>query len=276
LQGYQFRGTVFKTAEREAPAYYHPYGRLIEPQKEELYYLAELVKSTPESFIQSTMKFKRFIDIAISVVALILLSPILLIAAIAIKLESSGPVFFTQERIGINRRRRPDRRKYSISVPENRRSGKDRRRTIKPGKPFKIYKLRTMYVDAEKNGPALSFDGDPRITKVGRLLRLTRIDEIPQFINVIKGDMSIIGPRPERAFYISRVSREIPAFPLRLYVKPGITGLAQVENGYTNTVDQMKEKLFYDLKYIANLSVWQEIKIALKTFYVILTGKGAC
>jgi len=270
------RGIIFKTAEQQAGSYYHPYERLIEPQKEELYYLAEIVRSTPLDRLQSTLKIKRVIDIIIASFALLFLSPLLLIAAILIKIESPGPVFFTQERIGLNRRRNRDRRKYSISVPTDKRSGTDRRKTIKPGKPFKIYKLRTMVVDAEKNGPALSYNGDPRITRVGKLLRMTRIDEIPQFINVIKGDMSIVGPRPERAFYINQVAHETPAFPLRLFVKPGITGLAQVEHGYTNTVDQMKEKLFYDLKYIANLSTWQELKIILKTFYVVITGKGAC
>lgn len=270
------RRIIFKTAEQGVGSYYHPYERLAEPQKEELYYLAEIVRSTPLERLKTTLKMKRIADIIIASVALVLLSPVLIIAAILIKLESPGPVFFTQERIGLNRRRNRDRRKYSIEVPMDKRKGTDRRKTINPGKPFKIYKLRTMVINAEKDGPTLSYNGDPRITRIGRLLRMTRIDEIPQFINVIKGDMSIVGPRPERAFYINQVAHETPVFPLRLFVKPGITGLAQVENGYTNTIDQMKEKLFYDLKYISELSVWQELKIIIKTFYVVLTGKGAC
>ena len=139
-----------------------------------------------------------------------------------------------------------------------------------------IYKFRTMVQDAEKGGPKLACENDPRITRVGRFMRKTRIDEIPQFINVIRGDMSFIGPRPERSFYINQVKREVPEFTMRLMVKPGITGLAQVENGYTKTIGEMKGKLFYDLKYIANLSLTQEIRILFKTVYVVVTGKGAC
>ena len=133
-----------------------------------------------------------------------------------------------------------------------------------------------MRSDAEKAGPTLSCKGDPRITKIGHLLRRTRIDELPQFINVLQGDMSIVGPRPERSFFINQVRQEVPEFPLRLKVKPGITGLAQVEDGYTETVEQMTGKLYYDLKYIAGLSVLQEIKILFKTISVVITGKGAC
>jgi lipopolysaccharide/colanic/teichoic acid biosynthesis glycosyltransferase len=133
-----------------------------------------------------------------------------------------------------------------------------------------------MVQGAEKDVPTLACENDPRITRSGRLMRKTRIDEIPQFINVIKGDMSIIGPRPERSFFINQVKSEMPEFTMRLMVKPGITGLAQVEHGYTQTVGEMKGKLFYDLKYIANLSLMQEIKIIFKTFYVVVTGKGAC
>jgi lipopolysaccharide/colanic/teichoic acid biosynthesis glycosyltransferase len=133
-----------------------------------------------------------------------------------------------------------------------------------------------MKTDAEVSGPALACEDDPRITRVGWFLRKTRIDEIPQFLNVIKGEMSIIGPRPERSFYINQIKQDLPEFPLRLVVKPGITGLAQVEDGYTQTLDRMKDKLFYDLKYIAELSVFQELKILFKTVSVVFTGKGAC
>ena len=133
-----------------------------------------------------------------------------------------------------------------------------------------------MVSDAEKYGPVLATDDDPRITRMGRIFRKARIDEIPQFINVLKGDMSIIGPRPERSFFINQMKGEVPDFPTRLLVKPGITGLAQVENGYTQTLERMKEKLFYDLKYISELSVFEEIKILFRTVYVVATGKGAC
>jgi lipopolysaccharide/colanic/teichoic acid biosynthesis glycosyltransferase len=133
-----------------------------------------------------------------------------------------------------------------------------------------------MVEDAEKCGPALACENDPRVTRVGRLFRKMRIDEIPQFLNVLRGEMSIIGPRPERSFYINQVRGEVPEFTIRLSVKPGITGLAQVENGYTQTIERMKEKLFYDLKYINEISAFQEIKILIKTVYVVATGKGAC
>ena len=133
-----------------------------------------------------------------------------------------------------------------------------------------------MIQNASKLGPNLTAKNDPRITVVGQLLRWLKIDEIPQLINVLKGDMSIIGPRPERSFFINQIKHEVPQFPLRLRVKPGITGLAQVEHGYTQTLDLMKDKLFYDLKYILELSVVQELLILVKTFGVVLTGKGAC
>jgi lipopolysaccharide/colanic/teichoic acid biosynthesis glycosyltransferase len=221
------------------------------------------------------MKAKRVFDIFAASLALLILSPVFLIAALLIKLETGGSVFFAQERIGINRRR-IDRRGSRREISSDRRRRGERRRNIHAGQPFHIYKFRTMVEDAEKFGPVLASDNDPRITRVGRLFRKARIDEIPQFINVLKGNMSIIGPRPERSFFINQVRREVPDFAVRLSVKPGITGLAQVENGYTQTLERMKEKLFYDLKYINELSLLQEIKILFKTVFVVATGKGAC
>lgn len=223
------------------------------------------------------MRVKRGFDIAVAVIALVLLAPVIALAILIIKLESPGPAFYLQERIGLNRRRR-DRRTLSRTMRNatERRNGGDRRKSINAGKPFNIIKLRTMREGSERNGPALASDDDPRITLVGRVLRKARIDEIPQFVNVIRGDMSIIGPRPERSFFISKYRHELPEFSLRLFVKPGITGLAQVENGYTKTVDHMRRRLLYDLRYIARLSIIQELQIILKTFYVVLTGKGAC
>ncbi len=218
---------------------------------------------------------KRVFDIAVSSIALVLVAPVLVLAALAIKLDSPGPVFFVQERIGLNRRR-VDRRSRARAIGLEGRSGSDRRKSLHPGRPFRIYKFRTMVRDAERSGPALACARDPRITRVGRFMRKTRIDELPQFLNVIRGDMSIIGPRPERSFFINKARVEVPHFTMRLLVKPGITGLAQVENGYTSSIDEMRHKLFYDLKYIADFSVWQEIRILFKTVYVVITGKGAC
>ena len=251
------------------------YRRDIDPQIDDLSFMANRIRNTLSSRLEVAMRAKRVFDVIAAGLALILLSPLFLIAALLIKIESRGSVFYTQERIGLNRRM-GDRRKNYTSVERERRGRTDRRKSIHAGQPFHIYKFRTMVEDAEKFGPVLASDNDPRITRMGRLFRKTRIDEVPQFINVLKGEMSIIGPRPERSFFINQMRNEVPDFPARLLVKPGITGLAQVENGYTQTLERMREKLFYDLKYISELSMLQEIKILFKTVYVVATGKGAC
>lgn len=268
-------GRFFRSTLDTYSAYYPSYGREIDPEVDDVTYLGNMVQYMPADHINMAMRVKRVFDVVCAGLALILLSPILMIAAILIKMESRGPVFFVQERVGLNRRFR-DRRSSYRRVRYEKRNSRDRRRNIQAGRPFDIYKMRTMRSDAENSGPALARENDPRITRVGKLLRKTRIDEIPQFLNVIKGDMSIIGPRPERSFFINQIKHEVPEFHLRLRIKPGITGLAQVEHGYTQTLDLMKEKLFYDLKYILELSVVQELLILVKTFSVVLTGKGAC
>ena len=246
-----------------------------EPLIEDIASQAGAIRFEAEGKIGSAIGAKRIFDIFVASVAVALASPIMLIAGLAIRLDSKGSIFFKQERIGINRRKR-ERRGENRTPDSSSGICAERRRAINPGRPFMIYKFRTMVQDAEMGGPKLASENDPRITRVGRFMRKTRIDEIPQFINVIRGDMSFIGPRPERSFYINQVKREVPEFTMRLMVKPGITGLAQVENGYTKTIGEMKGKLFYDLKYIANLSITQEIRILFKTVYVVVTGKGAC
>lgn len=246
-----------------------------EPLAEDIASQADVIQIEAEKRIGSAIGAKRVFDIVVASIALALASPVMLAAALAIRLDSRGSIFFKQERIGLNRRR-GERRRSRTATDANARCDADRRKEINAGRPFMIYKFRTMVQDAEKGGPKLACENDPRITRVGRFMRKTRIDEIPQFINVIRGDMSFIGPRPERSFYINQVKREVPEFTMRLMVKPGITGLAQVENGYTKTIGEMKGKLFYDLKYIANLSLTQEIRILFKTVYVVVTGKGAC
>lgn len=185
---------------------------------------------------------KRTIDLLVSVIGLLLSIPIIILIGIAIKLESSGPVFYIQDRVGLN------------------------------GKYFKIYKFRSMYIDAEKNGAKWAEKNDPRITKVGSFIRKTRIDELPQFWNVFVGDMSLIGPRPERPIFTAQFNKEIPGFINRLKVKPGITGWAQVNGGYELTP---KEKLELDIYYINNMNLWLDFKIMLKTITVILTGEGS-
>lgn len=263
-----------RTVLNQAGEYLGYEGRF-EPLAEDIASQAEVIQYEAEKRIGSALVAKRVFDIVVASAALALSFPIMLFAALAIRIDSKGSIFFKQERIGLNRRR-GERRLAGAAMEPNIRFGAERRRDINAGRPFMIYKFRTMVQDAEKGGPKLASENDPRITRVGRFMRKTRIDEIPQFINVIRGDMSFIGPRPERSFYINQVKREVPEFTMRLMVKPGITGLAQVENGYTKTIGEMKGKLFYDLKYIANLSLAQEIRILFKTVYVVVTGKGAC
>jgi lipopolysaccharide/colanic/teichoic acid biosynthesis glycosyltransferase len=219
--------------------------------------------------------WKRAIDVAMSMIAMVLLAPLLLFAAIAVRFSSAGPIIFHQERIGINRRLR-DRRLSSRRGPRSDRRGKDRRVLINQGRPFKMYKFRTMVADAEKGTPVWAKKNDSRITPVGAFMRRTRIDELPQFINVLKGDMSIVGPRPERAYFMKQIEQDLPEFQRRLRTKPGITGLAQVEVGYTNTVEGMQEKLDFDLRYIKNLKPLQDLRILARTISVVITGKGAC
>lgn len=185
---------------------------------------------------------KRFLDILLSLLALPIAIPIILIFAVIIKLETPGPAFFLQERVGLH------------------------------GKYFKVIKLRSMGVNAEKNGAQWATKNDPRVTKVGAFIRKTRIDELPQLFNVLKGDMSLIGPRPERPMFTAQFNEEIPGFIDRLQVKPGITGWAQVNGGYDITP---REKLELDRYYINNMSFWLDLKIILKTIKVCLTGDGA-
>ena len=185
---------------------------------------------------------KRAIDIIVCLIGLVIALPIMVIVGIAIKLESKGPIIYKQERVGLE------------------------------GRTFTIYKLRSMYIDAEKNGAQWACKDDPRVTKVGRFIRKTRIDELPQLINILKGDMSIVGPRPERPILTYKFNEEIPGFVNRLQVKPGLTGWAQVTGGYELSP---KEKLEKDMYYIENQSLWLDFKIMFKTIFVVFNGDGA-
>lgn len=187
---------------------------------------------------------KRVVDIFFSAIALILLAPLMGIIALLVRLSSPGPVIFRQERIGKN------------------------------GRPFIIYKFRTMYVDAEKDGPALSRDGDPRITPIGRWLRKTRLDELPQFWNVLKGDMSLVGPRPERKFYIDQIVQQAPEYKQLLKTRPGITSLGMVKYGYASSVKEMIERMRYDLIYMSNRSLLLDLKILLYTILRVFQARG--
>jgi len=216
---------------------------------------------------------KRIIDITGALIGLIISLPLWILVPPMIKLESAGPVLYTQERVGLNRRRK-DRRQLSVGNQERR--GRDDRREIAAyGKPFRIVKFRTMRPDAEKSsGPVWATKDDPRVTRIGRILRKTRIDEIPQLINVLKGDMSLVGPRPERPYFVEKLDGIIKDYRKRFDVKPGVTGLAQVEHKYDECLEDVNGKIRYDLNYIGNRGVIQDIKIMLKTMVVVLTARG--
>jgi sugar transferase (PEP-CTERM system associated) len=189
---------------------------------------------------------KRTFDVVVSLAILIVTSPILLLAALAVRLDSPGPIFYKQERVGRN------------------------------GKAFNIFKLRTMREDAEQGGvPQWAGAKDPRVTRVGSFLRLTRIDEIPQVFNVLRGDMSFVGPRPERPFFVESLAREIPYYRERLRMRPGITGWAQINYPYGASIEDAKAKLSYDLYYIKNYSIFFDLLIAIGTVQVVLWNKGA-
>jgi len=218
---------------------------------------------------------KKALDFFGALIGLILSIPFFIVVPILIKLDSNGPVFYTQKRVGINRRKR-DRRAYRGNVMQNRRS-RDRRREDYHGCPFRVIKFRTMANNAErKSGPVWATKDDPRVTRLGRFLRKTRIDEIPQLLNVLMGDMSLVGPRPERPKFVSDFAEKVPGYRVRLNVKPGITGLAQVTSGYDSSLQSVITKLKADGDYIRTWSIWSDIKILMRTVLVVLTGKGAC
>jgi exopolysaccharide biosynthesis polyprenyl glycosylphosphotransferase len=204
-----------------------------------------LIDIQPKLMSTWEMSVKRFIDILFSLIFLVLFLPIFLLVAIGIKIDSPGPIFFKQKRVGKN------------------------------GRIFTIYKFRTMIKDAERvTGPVWAGKKDPRITRLGGLLRKLRIDEFPQLINVLNGDMTLVGPRPERPYFVDRLKREYPLYTRRLKVKPGVTGWAQVKGKYDTTIAEVKEKLDYDLYYIENMSLRLDFRILFFTIYTMLRFKG--
>ena len=203
-----------------------------------------LVDVTDNNFSPAGQNIKFFLDKVCSAVALLLLSPLFVYIAWRVKRDSPGPVFFRQERIGYL------------------------------GQPFWMYKFRTMYVNAEENGPSLSSEDDLRVTPFGRVMRKYRLDELPQFWNVLKGDMSLVGPRPERKYFIDEIVKTAPYYYLLHNVRPGITSLGMVKYGYAASVDKMVERMEYDILYYENMSLTLDLTILIYTVKTVITGKG--
>lgn len=203
-----------------------------------------LVDVTDNNFSPAEQNIKLFLDKVCSVVALLLLSPLFAYIAWRVKKDSPGPVFFRQERIGYL------------------------------GQPFWMYKFRTMYVNAEENGPSLSSEDDLRVTPFGRIMRKYRLDELPQFWNVLKGDMSLVGLRPERKYFIDEIVKTAPYYYLLHNVRPGITSLGMVKYGYAASVDKMVERMEYDILYYENMSLTLDLTILIYTVKTVITGKG--
>ncbi len=208
-------------------------------------YGVPLIEINPKLLTDFEKKIKRLMDIFISLFLLTITSPIIILTALAIKLESHGPIIYKQERVGLK------------------------------GRKFTVLKFRSMIQDAEKNiGAVWASKIDSRITKVGNFIRKVRIDEIPQMYNVLKGEMSLVGPRPERPIFVEQFAKEIPFYKRRLLVKPGLTGWAQVKHKYDEDIEDVKNKLNYDLFYIENISIRMDLKILFRTVFVVLLGKG--
>ena len=205
----------------------------------------------------------RALNVIVAVLGLVVAAPVMAVIAVAIKLTSSGPIFYTQTRIGLDRRAR--------GQP----AGNNRRSTDGGGKPFRIFKFRTMRVSGGRQGEVWAAPTDPRVTSIGRILRLYRLDEIPQLINVLNGDMNVVGPRPEQPAIFARLRQEIDGYQDRQRVPPGITGWAQVNQSYDRSVEDVKRKVALDLEYIERRTVVEDMKIMLRTFPVIAGKRGA-
>jgi lipopolysaccharide/colanic/teichoic acid biosynthesis glycosyltransferase len=208
-------------------------------------------------------RINRVVNIVLASVAIVILSPVFVLVGLAVWLTSPGPILYTQERVGIDRRSRRALALY------------DRRASDHGGSVFTIYKFRSMRCDAEQHSGAVwATQNDPRVTAVGGFLRKMRLDELPQLFNVIKGDMNIVGPRPERPMIFARLRQDITEYPLRQRAKPGITGWAQVNLAYDSTIDDVRKKVDLDLEYLRRQSVIEDVRIMLRTVPVMLFKRG--
>lgn len=209
-------------------------------------------------------RISRAFNFTVAIVLFLIACPVMILAAISVGLSSRGPVLYTQTRVGVDRR-------WSRA-----RALRERRREDLGGAPFTIYKFRSMRVDAEINGQAVwAKQDDDRVTSIGKFIRKTRIDELPQLFNVLRGDMNIVGPRPERPSIFVRLREQIAEYPVRQRVKPGITGLAQVSNPYDENLDDVRRKVAYDIRYMERQSLGEDIRIMLKTIPVIVLRIGS-
>ena len=204
---------------------------------------------------------RRILNVTLAAILLVVLSPVMVLIGLLVMLTSRGPILYTQTRVGINRRR-------ANSVD-------GRRRVDYGGKLFKIYKFRTMSADADRAGEVWARPDDPRVTRVGRILRKYRFDELPQLFNVLRGDMNLVGPRPEQPKIFGNLRHRIENYAERQRVLPGITGLAQVSLHYDNSIDDVRRKLSFDLEYIDRRSVQQDLKVLMQTVPVVIFKKGA-
>jgi lipopolysaccharide/colanic/teichoic acid biosynthesis glycosyltransferase len=219
--------------------------------------------ATEESAASRGEVLTRAVNFVLALTALLLLLPVFVVIALLVRLTSRGPVLYTQMRVGLDRR-------LPLDASQNQRRERDL-----GGQPFTIYKFRTMWVDAEHgSGAVWAQQRDPRVTPVGRLLRQYRLDELPQLLNVLRGDMNIVGPRPERPTIFAELREHIAEYPLRQRAKPGITGLAQINHHYDRSLEDVRTKVHYDLEYIRRQSVTEDFRIMLKTVPVILLRRG--
>lgn len=235
----------------------------VTPRERSLRLVEEASPSTQPSVARRSEGLNRAVNVVIAVIALIVLSPLFLLIAVLVKLTSRGPVFYSQTRVGI------DRRAGRSTAPSHRRI------QDLGGQIFTIFKFRTMHVNAEHlSGAVWATREDPRVTSIGRLLRKYRLDELPQIINVLTGDMNIVGPRPERPSIFMKLRKDITNYSYRQRTKPGITGLAQINQHYDSTVEDVRNKLRFDLIYLGRQSLLEDMKIMLKTVPVILFKRG--